>query len=68
MNYKLLQGTCVQLFYWEDKIPVFAPYDIAILNTELCEMAWLKVLVVLRMWMTANETANIHNLRCIVTE
>lgn len=68
MFFLLLQRSCVQLFNREDEIPIFTPNYIAILDTKLTEMAWLKILVVLRMWMAADKTANVHNLCGVVTE
>ena len=58
----------MQLLYREHQVPILAPNDIAVLNGKATELARIKVFVVLRMRMAANEIPHIHNLHRIVAE
>ena len=51
MRYILCDYASVELLDWEDHVPVFAPYYIAVLNGELLKVFGFKVRVVLRVWM-----------------
>lgn len=57
---KLLDG--------EHQIPILSPNDISVFNGKTTELSTVKILVILRMRMTTNELAHIHNLRSIIAE
>ena len=58
----------VQLIDREYQIPIFAPNNIAILDGETAELARVKILIILRVWMAADKITNIHNLSCVVVK
>ena len=58
----------MQLLYGENQVPVLSPYDVAVLDSEVAELAGIEVFVVLRVWMAADELANVHRLHGVVAE
>ena len=58
----------MQLLNREYEVPIFAPNDIAILQLEGVEEFFVKILVVLGMWMTTDIVTDIHNARGVVVE
>ena len=45
----------MQLLHGENQIPVLAPHDVAILDSEATELARIEIFVILRMGMAADE-------------
>lgn len=60
--------TCVQIFDRENKVPVLSPHDVAVLDSEAAELAWVKIFVVLRMGMTTYEITDIYCLLGVIVE
>ena len=58
----------MELFYWEDQIPVFPPNNVAILKGETIKLTRIKILVILRVRMSTDKLANIYSLYRIVTK
>jgi len=58
----------MEFFYREHQIPVLTPYAIAILNSETTELAFIEILVILRMRVTAYEVTYIHPAGCLVAK
>lgn len=58
----------MQLFYWENQIPISAPNNIAVLNLKLGKSLWIEIFIVLRMRMFQYIITNIDNLLGIVVE
>ena len=68
----------MQLLNGENQVPVLAPDDVAVLDGEAAalgfaaslveELAGVEVLVVLRVWMAADELADVHRLHGVVAE
>ena len=52
----------------EYQVPVLSPNDVAAINGETAELTGIKILVVLRMWVTADEVTNINHPGGIVAE
>ena len=58
----------MELLDGEHQIPILSPNDISVFNGKTTELSTVKILVVLRMWMTTDEFAHIHDLRSIIAE
>ena len=58
----------MKLFDRENQVPIFTPYYISIFKSKAIKFSWVKILIVLRMWMTTNKITYIYGLYCIVTE
>jgi hypothetical protein len=56
------------MFDGKNQIPVLAPHNVAVVNGEAAKLAWVEVLVVLRMGVAANEVADVHRLLGVVAE
>lgn len=56
------------MFDGKNQIPVLAPHNVAVGNGEAAKLAWVEVLVVLRMGVAANEVADVHRLLGVVAE
>lgn len=52
----------------KNQIPVLAPHDVAVFNGEAAELAWVEILVVLRMGVAADEVADVHRPHSVVAE
>ena len=52
----------------KNHIPVLAPHDVTVFYGEAAELAWVEVLIVLRMGMAADELADVHRLHGVVAE
>lgn len=52
----------------KNQIPVLAPHDVAVFNSETAELAWVEILVVLRMGVAADEVADVHRPHGVVAE
>ena len=52
----------------ENHVPVLAPHDVAVVNGEAAELAWVEILVVLWMWVAADEVADVHCPHGVVAE
>ena len=62
MRYILCDNASVELLDWENHVPVFAPYYVAVFDGELLEVLRLNVAVVLWVWMCKDEWLEIHSL------
>ena len=58
----------MELFYWENQIPVFTPNNVAILEGKTIKLTRIKILVVLRVRVSTDKIANIYSLYRVVTE
>ena len=58
----------MQLLDGEYQIPIFSPNDVAILQLKGVEQRFVKIFIVLRMWVTTDVVTDIHNARGIVVE
>ena len=58
----------MQLFDGEYKVPIFAPHDVAAVDSEGAELLGVKVFVVLRMWMATDKIANVDGAVGAVAE
>jgi hypothetical protein len=58
----------MQLLNRKYQVPVLAPNDIATINGEKAELAGVKILVVLRVWVTTDEVTYINHSGGIVAE
>ena len=67
-SFSLNNCTCIQLLDREYQVPVLSPNDVAAINGETAELTGIKILVVLRMWVTADEVTNINHPGGIVAE
>jgi len=64
----LYNHTSMQLLNRKYQVPVLAPNDIATINGEKAELAGVKILVVLRVWVTTDEVTYINHSGGIVAE
>ena len=58
----------MKLLNGENQVPVFAPYNVAILKSEAVELSRIKILIVLRMRMATDKITNINSLNRIIAE
>ena len=58
----------IELLYREYQVQVLAPDDVFVLYLELSELAFVKVLIVLRVRILANKITDIDDLRSIVAK
>ena len=58
----------VQLLDGEYQIPVAAPDDVAAVEGERAEFLWVKVFVILRMWVPADIVSHVHRTVGAVAE
>ena len=58
----------MKLFYGKNKIPILAPNHITVFDGKTLEFLWVKILVVLRMRVTANKIANINDRGAAIVE
>ena len=56
------------MLQWKNQIPILAPDNVSVLDSETAKFAWVKVFVVLRMRVSADELAYVHRLYSIVVE
>ena len=68
MRYILCDNASVELLDWDNHVPVFAPYYVAVFDGELLEVLRLDVAVVLWVWMCKDEWLEIHSLGRAVAE
>ena len=60
--------TCMEFFDGKHKIPILSPYNIAILNIKTAELAFIKILIILRMRVTTDEVTYINRLPGIIAK
>lgn len=58
----------VKVFNRKHQIPISAPDDIAVFKRKPAEFAFVKIFVILRMWMPAYKAADINHTRGVVAE
>ena len=58
----------MQLLHGEYQVPVLAPHNVAVLDGESAKLAWVKVLVVLRMRVAADEITYVYRLHRAIVE
>ena len=52
----------------KNHIPVLAPHDVTVFYGEAAELAWVEILVILRMGVAADEVADVHRPHGVVAE
>ena len=58
----------MKLFDGKDQIPIFAPYDVAVVNGKLFEFLFFEVLVVLGVRMAMDKFSDVDTLNGVVVE
>lgn len=60
--------SAMELLDGEYQVPVLSPDDVTVFYLELSELALVKILIVLRMWILADKIANIDHLQSVVAK
>lgn len=63
-----LKFSAMEVFYGKNQVPVFPPDDVSIFQTHFLEMPQVKVFVILRVWVFADEFPDVYPLSGIVAE
>ena len=61
-------NTGMEFFNRKHEIPILSPYNIAVFNIKTAELAFVQILVILRMWVTTDEVTYINSLHGIVAK